>query len=330
MTEPRPTVFDDILDLALARDETRRATLVRVLVDGFIRDSEPRNARERRQFEELMVNLLGSVDAFTRAVVAQKLAPRSDVPERLVDLLLADNEDIAESFLARSPLAHRVRGAAETSGLVASARRNDATQRVERLDQNETHGAPASDVAPARAPVPTFLDASSDVRRALIDHLADSDTGGRCAPVAAHITTTLLRHAVLRQRSALASTLGNALGISAGSAQRIIDDPGGEPLVVAARALPLPDEAFTQLLLLANPAIGESYDKVKSLQTLYARTRVGVARAIIASLAVEDHSNVRHQPVLTRRRGETASPVGARPPRRAARDDEPSSATGTR
>jgi len=59
----------------------------------------------------------------------------------------------------------------------------------------------------------------------------------------------------------------------------VVNDPGGEPLACAARALDMPSEAFQRVLLFLNPAFGTSVHSVYRLSRLY--DRLGERSALI-------------------------------------------------
>jgi len=77
-----------------------RPILVRVLTDLFIQ--KPHHAPEEvARYEELALQLIETVDAHTRAIVARKLADEPRAPRRLIDRLLQDEPAVAAPILAR-------------------------------------------------------------------------------------------------------------------------------------------------------------------------------------------------------------------------------------
>jgi uncharacterized protein (DUF2336 family) len=317
---PDPTVFDDILDLALARDVARRPTLVRVLVDGFCRDEHPRSAAEIRQFEELMLHMLGQVDAFTRAVAAQRLSRRHDVPMSLIERFASEDE-VAEPILAHSPLVtpeliDRVIAQGGSSARAGLARRSDLTpaQRaalaappVAMPPAGEAGEKPSFEPPPIidepRAPPLDFFAAPPELRRATLHRLSATALERTVEPVSVEKRKALVRFAVLRQRDAFAAALADGLGISPGLGRRIADDPDGEPLVVAAAALGFDVDALAQLLLLVNPAVGESYEKVTKLRDLFRLVTAEAASVIVTGW--------RNTPLEPRRSSDRAVPRAA-------------------
>ena len=85
-------------------EQDRINLLVCQITDGFLRGDEKRAASDVKPFEELLGNLLPQSDVFTRCVVAQKLAKRSDVPRSIISMLLEDEGSICEPLVFHSSL----------------------------------------------------------------------------------------------------------------------------------------------------------------------------------------------------------------------------------
>src|SRR5258707_15812694 len=54
-------------------------------------------------------------------------------------------------------------------------------------------------------------------------------------------------------------------------AEQVVNDPGGEPLACAVRALDMPSAAFQRVLMFLNPEFGSSVNNVYRLSRLYDR-----------------------------------------------------------
>jgi hypothetical protein len=76
--------------------------------------------------------------------------------------------------------------------------------------------------------------------------------------------------------------LERALPVSRELAQRIVNDPTGEPVVVAARALGMPLPVLQRILLFVNPAIGHSVRRVYELSALFDDVGPSAARRLVA------------------------------------------------
>ena len=85
-------------------EQDRINLLVCQITDGFLRGDEKRAVSDVKPFEELLGNLLPQSDVFTRCVVAQKLAKRSDVPRSILSALLNDESSICEPLVFHSSL----------------------------------------------------------------------------------------------------------------------------------------------------------------------------------------------------------------------------------
>src|ERR1700742_602320 len=73
--------------------------------------------------------------------------------------------------------------------------------------------------------------------------------------------------------------LGDALILPTRVAAQVVNDPGGEPLACAARALDMPSAVFQRVLLFLNPELGSSVNDVYRLSRLY--DRLGERSALI-------------------------------------------------
>ena len=63
--------------------------------------------------------------------------------------------------------------------------------------------------------------------------------------------------------------ISEALILPARVSAQIVNDPGGEPLACAAKALDMPSAAFQRVLMFLNPEFGSSVNSVYRLSRLY-------------------------------------------------------------
>jgi len=77
--------------------------------------------------------------------------------------------------------------------------------------------------------------------------------------------------------------LGEALILPARVAAQIVDDPGGEPLACAMRALGMPGPVFERVLLFLKPEFGTSVNTVYRLSRLYDRLTERSALVMLAA-----------------------------------------------
>jgi hypothetical protein len=128
-----------------------------------------------------------------------------------------------------------------------------------------------------------FFAADSYERRLILTNLdaADSAAVRRSASPATE-TCRRLEAAVLEHRlDEFARRLESALLLPRGLAGKIAADQSGEPVVVAAKALGMPNAALQRILLLINPAIGRSVARVYELSALYDEISVHAAEAMV-------------------------------------------------
>jgi hypothetical protein len=76
--------------------------------------------------------------------------------------------------------------------------------------------------------------------------------------------------------------LVGALGVTPVLAQRITRDAGGEPIVIAAKAVGMKAAALQRALLFVNPAIGQSVQRVYALAQLFGDITPAAAAHMVA------------------------------------------------
>jgi hypothetical protein len=130
--------------------------------------------------------------------------------------------------------------------------------------------------------------------------------------------------ALSRDRAKFANLLEQTLRLTREKAERIVSDPSGEPLLVAAKAVGMPPIVLQRVLMFIDPAIGESVQRVFELAALYERMHMQAALRIIESLRGTETARPRrpaHRPMyhddeatrvrrggLARRSAESARP----------------------
>jgi hypothetical protein len=327
------------LDSLARRDGVdTRPTLVRVLTDLYVQ-KPTHTAEEERQYTELALRLIDSVDLQTRATVARKLGPYPGTPPALARRLARDVIEVADPILRHTQ-------ALTTAELDAVAR-----------DFGIEHAVVVSarrpaDPAPARKPKPSekaaaqsqraddvnladlFFSANGSERRMLLLSLssAQMEKPQSVEPVA---TNSALETAALgRDRAGFTRLIQDALGLAPEQAERIVADSSGEPLLVAAKALAMPSVILQRILMFIDPAIGHSVQRVFELASLYERIGADAAHRVIASLRGREPASARrpaHRPMYyddEAGRGRRAGSVTRRPA--AAEPQAPARAPGTR
>jgi hypothetical protein len=202
---------------------------------------------EKRQYAELAQRLLDVVDATTRSAVIAILRDHPGAPIEIVG-----------PAQAVSP------------GLVGPAATDSG--RIARL-------VPASrEAAEPGVPIPAaadrgeaFFAATAAGRRELLALIA-KECAGQDAPVGDQPPADFKRldAAVLEGRvGELIREFERTLDLPRSLCERIVNDPLGEPIVVAAAAARIPIAVLQRILLLINPAVSHSVERVFDLTNLY-------------------------------------------------------------
>jgi len=221
--------LDGLLDLACRDGVDIRPTLLRVLTDLYVQ-KPAHTAEEETQYVELARGLIDAVDAATRAAVAARLSAYPAAPPEIVERLAIASEQPAPQSPRETP---------------PVAARNDLLE--------------------------LFFAAKSDERRLILTNLdvPAEATARRAPPASSEVIRRLENAALQRNPGEFARMLERALGVGHALAERIARDPSGEPIVVAARALGMSAEVLHRILLLLNPAIGHSVERVYDLARLF-------------------------------------------------------------
>jgi hypothetical protein len=77
--------------------------------------------------------------------------------------------------------------------------------------------------------------------------------------------------------------LGETLILPSRVAAQVVNDPGGEPLACAAKALDMPSAVFQRVLLFLNPEFGSSVNNVYRVSRLYDRLSERAALIMLAA-----------------------------------------------
>jgi hypothetical protein len=275
-----------------------RPTLVRVLTDLYVQ-KPTHSAEEERHYTELALRLIDSVDHATRVTLAKKLGPYSAAPPAVARRLARDVIEVAEPILRHSKaltaadLDAIARDFGPGHASIIAARRQQAAAPTIRQQ--------AQSVVPRRPPVDgeiglaeLFFSAEPAERRVLLMSLGSVETEKPQTVEPVETNRALEAAALGRDRTGFIKLLEAALGLSQEQGERIVADPSGEPLLIAAKALAMPSVMLQRVLMFIDPAIGESVQRVFDLAGLYERVSADAAHTIIASLRG-------HEPVRTRR-----------------------------
>ncbi len=329
----------DGLDSLARRDGVDiRPTLVRVLTDLYVQ-KPTHSAEEERHYTELALRLIDSVDLATRVTIAKKIAAYPGAPPAVARRLARDVIEVAEPILRNS----RVLTAAEIDAVVRDFGASHAAIIAERRESAPATATPTARQQAHVAPplqnphreselglADLFFSAEPAERRILLMSLGsvEAETPQAVQPIE---TNRALEAAALgRDRAGFTKLLESALGLTHEQAERIVADPSGEPLLIAAKALAMPSVALQRILMFIDPAIGESVQRVFDLAGLYERISADAAHTIVASLRGREPVRTRrpaHRPMYyddeaaRSRRGSAIRRPGAAEPQAPARTD---------
>ena len=298
--------FDGLMTLSRREGVDIRPTLLRVLTDLYVQASA-HSADEERQFVELTSRLIDQVDDATRAAVRARLAIYPATPAEIMNKLGLRRSHPGQACRApRSP--HRRRAptakAADRSAVADGVEPVDAAERCRRNQRHVLRGQRQR----ARAdPAQSRRHAAEGLGRGFPPR-APSARSRRWRWPRSPRTPKTSR-----------SRLGEALILPARIAAQVVNDPGGEPLACAARALDMPSAGFP-----ARAAVPQSRIRLLRAQRLPAVAALRPAERTIRAghaggMARLDHGGHPRQipPLAVRRRtpararGAIARPVRA-------------------
>jgi len=247
-----------------------RPTLLRVLTDLYVQTSA-HSADEGRQFVELTSRLIDQVDDATRAAVRARLAIYPATPAEIVNKL-----GLRRPHPGRVPVAAAI-PTAPAEAAPAKAPTEAQLRMASSLLMRPNDAAEISDM---------FFAASASERALILHNLNETPLKASAripAARAKRAIETLEMAAFAEDAENFALELGEALILPAQIATQVVNDPGGEPLACAARALDMPGAAFQRVLLFLNPEFGSSVHNVYRLSRLYDRLTERSALVMLAA-----------------------------------------------
>ncbi|TKT73715.1 DUF2336 domain-containing protein [Afipia massiliensis] len=272
--------FDGLMTLSRREGVDIRPTLLRVLTDLYVQTAD-HTRDEERQFAELASRLIDEVDDATRAAVRARLAIYPNTPR-----------EIARKLQLKY-----------TTGKPQPVSANDEHILDDTLIDPadlEIVSEPEVSVAPAMMPAPTmsmqpddaaqliemFLSADRTQRAQMLHGLTDTPLKPS-TPVdprrATRAVAALEQAALAADASDFAAELADALILTSRVAAQIVNEPGGEPLACALKALGMPGESYQRVLLFLNPSLGASVMDVYRLARLYEVIELRTALIMLAA-----------------------------------------------
>ena len=271
-TPPLFPGFDGLMTLSRREGVDIRPTLLRVLTDLYVQASA-HSADEERQFIELTSRLIDEVDDATRAAVRARLAIYPGTPAEILGKLgirpAAPEQD--------APLTFEIPFSAPPEPPPARLPTEAELRLASNLSMQPKDAAEINDL---------FSRASASERALILYNLHDTRLRA-----AARIPVSRARRAIeTLEMAAFAEDvenftleLGETLILPWRVATQVVNDPGGEPLACAAKALDMRDEVFQRVLLFLKPEMGSSVHTVYRLARLYERLSERSALVMLAA-----------------------------------------------
>jgi hypothetical protein len=253
--------FDGLMNLSRREGVDIRPTLLRVLTDLYVQ-APAHSEEEARQFVELTSRLIEQVDDATRAAVRARLAVYPATPLPVLEQLgLKPRIPEQREPLTRGIPAHLV---AEGYSEAPSKTAGDLSLRIA-----STLSMQPSDAAEISG---LFFGATSRDRALILHNLAETPLRAAARipdSRAARAIEALEMAAFVADVENFTLELGETLILPWKLSMQVVNDPGGEPLACAARALDMPSYVFQRVLLFLRPEIGTSVHTVYRLSRLY-------------------------------------------------------------
>jgi hypothetical protein len=263
--------FDGLMTLSRREGVDIRPTLLRVLTDLYVQASA-HSADEERQFVELTSRLIDQVDDATRAAVRARLAVYPATPLEIMDKL-----GLRRTLSGQAGPVTPAIASAPSDAPVIKAPTEAQLRMAASLSMRPNDAAEISDM---------FFSANAGERALILHNLNETPLKAAAripAGRARRAIETLEMAAFAQDSENFALEIGEALILPARIATQVVNDPGGEPLACAARALDMPADVFQRVILFLNPEFGSSVHNVYRLSRLYDRLTERSALVMLAA-----------------------------------------------
>lgn len=263
--------LDGLLTLSRREGVDIRPTLLRVLTDLYVQASA-HSADEERQFVELASRLIDEVDDATRAAVRARLAVYPATPA-----------EILHKFALRRPHPDQLMPAAPAIPIApppsppVKAPTEAQLRMASNLSMRPNDAAEITDI---------FFAAKGSERVLILHNLMETPlkASARIPAGRAERAFEILEMAAFAEDvENFTLELGEALILPSRIAAQVVNDPGGEPLACALRALDMPGAVFQRVLMFLNPELGSSVQYVFRLSRLYDRLSERSALVMLAA-----------------------------------------------
>jgi hypothetical protein len=220
-------------------------------------------AEEQQQYTELALRLLDKTGPETRAAVATWLQRHPDAPAAVVARL--DSVRFSHGVPDGAP-SHSVQDQS------APTRQTAIPASAER---------PRAPLTPERAEA--FFAAGPPERRWMLSDIAATDAAADAPGNGQRFHVRIDTAPWQGRTGAFARDFARLIDTPMSLGERILNDPSGEPLVVAARATGMPAAMLQRILLLVCPATNHSVQRVYELTELYHGLDGVTAHALLAA-----------------------------------------------
>ena len=301
MTEtPKNPSLDGLAELSKRTGVDIRPTLLRVITDLYVRQPT-HGEKEEAEYTRMALRLIDHVDAKTRAMIAGKIAGYPNAPAAVRQRLLKDH------IVLKTPEEPDKEPAKKETAKKETAK--DKTAKPASKPPSKKSKADPLGLSEL------FFACNAEERRLILLNLsyapivpADPINAATAQSAIQNLEAAALTH----QTERFARELGQVLSISRTQALRLTNDPGGEPIVVAAAALRMPAPVLQRILLCLNPAISRSVQRVYDLALLHEELKAASALRLVALWQAADREA---------QRPPASAPVAVpRPPQRSVED----------
>lgn len=268
--------FGGLFDLAKRDGVDVRPTLLRVLTDLYVQ-TPTHSADEERQFVELALRLIDKVDDATRAAVRARLSIYARAPLPVMQALARRTDEPRPATAGQPPGSATKPDAAKAPAAAPSEAATTAASAARKRESDRPAGSGFTEL---------FLRGNAFDRVQMLRNLNYSTLtpAPRLDEEKAEAITAMLEEAAFcADRRGFADELADGLGIARELAQRVAEDASGESLLCVGRMLRMPIEIFERILLLLNPVIGTSVERVFALSRMYADVSERVALIMLAA-----------------------------------------------
>jgi hypothetical protein len=268
-TPPLFPGFDGLMTLSRREGVDIRPTLLRVLTDLYVQ-ANAHSGDEERQFVELTSRLIDQVDDATRAAVRARLAIYPGTPIEVLTKLGLQPARLDQQV----PLAREIPVSPPVPAPVKVL--TEAQMRMSNVSMQPRDAAEINDM---------FFGATTGERALILYNLEETPLKAAARiPVyfAARAVETLQMAAFAADIENFTLELSETLILPAKIAAQVVNDPGGEPLACAAKALGMPGDVFERVLIFL-PAFGQSVTSVYRLSRLYGRLSERSALIMLAA-----------------------------------------------